>query len=96
MIAFSDEKVAVKCGSLKAVAALSFVCVILPSALSHASCPVDQVIVSGRVENAPAKGSVRVQLVYSNGKRGDSAEATLEPTRSASRFHSLIRAAARR
>ena len=77
MIAFSDEKVAVKCGSLKAAAALSFVCVI-SGALSHASCPVDQVIVSGRVEDAPAKGSVRVQLVYSNGKPGDSAEATLE------------------
>jgi len=63
MIGFSDERVAVKYGSLKTVAALSFVWVILSGALSHASCPVDHVIVSGRVENAPAKGSVRVQVV---------------------------------
>jgi hypothetical protein len=78
MIAFSDERFAVNYVSLKAVAALSFICVILSGARSHASCPVDQVIVSGRVENAPAKVSVRVQLVYSNGKPADSAEATLE------------------
>ncbi|MFZ0770982.1 MAG: hypothetical protein WCA49_22970 [Candidatus Sulfotelmatobacter sp.] len=49
-----------------------------PGAFLHASCPVDEVIVSGRVENAPVKGSVRVQLVYPNHKAGDSAEATLD------------------
>jgi hypothetical protein len=65
-------------GAPRAFASMLFGCAMLMCAFSHASCPVDEVIVSGRVEDAPAKASVRVQLIYSNGKPGDSAEATLD------------------
>ena len=43
-------------------------------------CLVDEIVVSGRVENAPVKGGVRVQLLYPNHNAGDSAEVTLGPS----------------
>jgi hypothetical protein len=45
---------------------------------AYSSCPVDEVIVTGRIADAPAGGGIRVQLIYSNQKVGDSTEATLD------------------
>jgi hypothetical protein len=46
--------------------------------LARAECRVDTVIVRGRVEHAPPKAKVRVELVYAKEQVGDSGEATLE------------------
>jgi hypothetical protein len=65
-------------GTLKTIAPLMFICAIAPVTLSYALCSVDEVIVSGRVDHAPVESSIRVQLIYSNQKAGDSAELTLD------------------
>jgi hypothetical protein len=65
-------------GPFKKLARLIFIYAIPSGTLCYASCSVDEVIVNGQVENAPLKGTVRVQLVYSNQKVGDSAELTLD------------------
>jgi len=46
---------------------------------AHAQCPVDTIIVKGRVEHPIAKNEyrVRVQLVYPKHKPGESAEVTV-------------------
>jgi hypothetical protein len=49
--------------------------------LTVAECPVDEVMVKGRVENRPDKGRVRVELVYSNHTPGDSGDTTLDGAR---------------
>jgi len=48
--------------------------------VAHAQCPVDTIIVKGRVEHPIAKNDyrVRVQLVYPKHKPGESGEVTLE------------------
>jgi hypothetical protein len=43
--------------------------------LGHALCPVDVVVVKGRVVQAPSNSTVRVQLVYPGKLGGDSGEA---------------------
>lgn len=48
------------------------------SLLAFAQCPVDTVLVKGRVETAAAHAKVRVQLLYAKGKRGESGEVTVE------------------
>ena len=65
-------------GAFRFLAVRLSICVIFAGAFLHAICPVDEIVVSGRVENAPVKSSVRVQLLYPNHKAGDSAEVTLE------------------
>ena len=48
-------------------------------AVARAQCPVDTIVVKGRVvENSNAHSKVRVQLVYPKEKPGESAEATVE------------------
>ncbi len=48
------------------------------SAVAFAQCPIDTIVVKGRVEN-PAPGSkVRIQLFYANDQPGPSAEAEPE------------------
>ena len=47
-------------------------------ALAHAECPVDTIVVKGRVEHAPTNAKIHVQLVYAKKRGGDSAEATLQ------------------
>lgn len=55
-------------------AASLLICVI-----AHAQCPVNTVIVKGRVAgNMNAHSKVRVQLVYPKGKPGEAGEVTLE------------------
>jgi hypothetical protein len=46
--------------------------------IARAQCPVNTVIVKGRVENASAHSQVRVQLVYPKDKPGESGEVTVE------------------
>jgi hypothetical protein len=50
------------------------------SSVAFSQCSVDVVIVNGRVERAPRKGIVRVQLVFPKQKQkmGESGEVTLE------------------
>jgi hypothetical protein len=43
---------------------------------AHAWCPVDVVVVKGRVDHAPRNAKVHVQLVYPATLGGDSGEAT--------------------
>ena len=45
---------------------------------AHAGCPVDTVIVRGRVNHAPRNAKVRVQLVFAKEQLGDSGETTIE------------------
>ena len=45
---------------------------------THAQCPVDTIVVKGRVENANSHSTVRVQLVFPKHKPGESGEVTLE------------------
>ena len=48
------------------------------SVCALAKCPVDYIVVKGRVENANAHSTVRVQLVFPKHKPGESGEATVE------------------
>ncbi|HVN19271.1 MAG TPA: hypothetical protein VMU05_10875, partial [Dongiaceae bacterium] len=52
--------------------------VVLGFAIAHAQCPVDTVIVKGRVEQAPHNSRVRAQLIFGKDQPGASAEASLE------------------
>jgi hypothetical protein len=80
MIALLDERFAMSYGALKTLAGILSICTIFSCAFSHARCSVDVVIVNGRVEHAPRKGIVRVQLVYPKQKQemGESGEVTVE------------------
>src|ERR1700682_4422774 len=66
------------CGAFKALAGILSICSISAGAFSQ--CSVDVVVVKGRVENAPRKGLVRVQLVYPKQKQkmGESGDVTVE------------------
>jgi hypothetical protein len=79
MIALSDERFAMFYGAFKALAGILSICTIFSGAL-HAWCPVDVVMVNGRVEHAPRKSIVRVQLVYPKQKQemGESGDVTVE------------------
>ena len=46
--------------------------------IAQSQCPVNSVIVKGRVENATANNKVRVQLVYPKERPGESGEVTVE------------------
>jgi hypothetical protein len=48
--------------------------------LAHAQCPVDTIIVKGRIEHPTAKNAyrVRVQLIYPKHKPGEAGEVTVE------------------
>jgi hypothetical protein len=78
MIALSDERFAMLYSALKALAGILSICSISAGAFSQ--CSVDVVVVKGRVENAPSKGIVRVQLVYPKQKQemGESGDVTVE------------------
>jgi hypothetical protein len=78
MIAVLDERFAMIYGAFKTLAGILSICAISTGAFSQ--CSVDFVIVNGRVEHAPRKGIVRVQLVYPKQKRkmGESGEVTVE------------------
>ena len=46
--------------------------------VAHAWCGTDVVIIKGRVERSPRRAMVRVQLVFSKQKLGESGEVTVE------------------
>jgi hypothetical protein len=48
------------------------------SVCAHAQCPVDSIVVKGRVENATPHSTVRVQLVFPKHKPGESGKVTVE------------------
>jgi hypothetical protein len=64
--------------AFKALAGILSICAVCSATFSHASCSFDVVIVKGRVEEAPPKSRVRVQLVYPNQKSGESGEVTVD------------------
>jgi hypothetical protein len=55
--------------------------VLITGATGHAACPINTIIVKGRVEHAPGNAKVRVQLLYPNKLTGDSGETTVEEGR---------------
>jgi len=48
-------------GAFRFLAVRLSICVIFAGPFLHAICQVDEIVVSGRLENAPVKSSVRVQ-----------------------------------
>jgi hypothetical protein len=69
--------------TIKTCAALffvSFLLALMTGSVAHAQqCPVNSILIKGRVEHAPRHPSVRVQLIYSpdlhkSGKHGDYAD----------------------
>jgi hypothetical protein len=58
---------------------LYFFCAIpMTIAFVHAQCPVNTVMVRGRVENPKPNSKIQVQLVYAKQQPAESAEANLE------------------
>lgn len=55
--------------------------VLVTCGLASAECPVDEVMVKGRVENRPDNGKVRVELVYPNHMPGESGDTNLDDAR---------------
>ncbi len=54
------------------------VCMVIACAIGLAECPVDTVIVKGRVEHTPRDAKVRVQLIYAKDVAGESGEVSVE------------------
>jgi|SRR5579863_5362389 len=53
-------------------------CSLAFTAIVHAQCPVNSVIVKGHVENPTADSKIRVELVYPKNRPGEAGETTLE------------------
>jgi len=62
----------------KALIGTLSICVISSGAFLRAECPIDTIIVNGRVENAPRKAMVKVQLIYPKSRIGESGDVTFE------------------
>ena len=65
-------------GVFKALIGTLSICVISSGALLHAGCSIDTIIVNGKVEHAPRKGIVKVQLIYPKDKIGESGDVTVD------------------
>ena len=65
-------------GVFKALFGTLCVCLISSGALLRAECSIDTIIVHGRIEHAPRKAIVKVQLVYPKGRIGESGDITVE------------------
>jgi hypothetical protein len=65
-------------GVFKALIGTLFVCLISSGTLLCAECSIDTIIVHGRIEDAPRKAMVKVQLVYAKGRIGESGDITVE------------------
>jgi hypothetical protein len=78
MIARLGERFAMIYGAFKRLTGMLSICTIFAGAFSHASCPIDVVIVKGRIEHPPRRGLVRVQLFYPKQKLGESGDVTVE------------------
>ena len=65
-------------GVFKTLIGTLSICVISSGAFLRAECSIDTIIVNGRVEHAPRKGIVKVQLIYPKDKIGESGDVTVE------------------
>jgi len=65
-------------GVFKVLVGILCICVISSGGFLLAECSIDTIIVNGQVEHAPRKGKVKVQLIYSNGRIGESGDVTVE------------------
>ena len=65
-------------GMLKILIGTLSICVISSGAFLHAECSIDTIIVNGRVEHAPRKGIVKIQLIYPKDKIGESGDVTVD------------------
>jgi hypothetical protein len=65
-------------GVVKALIGTLSVCLACSGIFSHAECSIDTIIVNGRVEHAPRKGIVKVQLIYPKDKIGESGDVIFE------------------
>jgi len=65
-------------GVFKALVGVLSICAISSGTFSSALCSIDSIMVNGRVENAPPKATVKVQLIYPKGKIGESGDVTVE------------------
>jgi hypothetical protein len=52
-----------------------------PFAFAQPVCPVDQIVVRGRIDHPPSNAKVRVQLVYAKNMPGESGDITPETER---------------
>ena len=73
-------------GVLKALVGTLSICVTCSGVFSHAECSIDTIIVNGRVEHAPRKGIVKVQLIYPRIKSVNRATLSLKMSPFAFRF----------
>ena len=66
-------------GVFKVLIGILCICVISSGAfLRAAECSIDTIIVNGKVEHAPRKGIVKVQLIYPKDKIGESGDVTVD------------------
>lgn len=54
------------------------IAILIMASGTFAQCPVDTVMIRGRVENAPPNARIRVRLVYAKQRGGDAGETGLE------------------
>jgi hypothetical protein len=64
-------------GATRTLAGL-FCVSLLAARIAHADCPINTVILKGRVEHASRDARVRVQLLYSKDLPGESGETSVE------------------
>jgi hypothetical protein len=62
----------------KALVGAISICAISSGAFLHAECSVGIIEVTGRVEQAPRNGRVKVQLIFPKDKIGESGDVTVE------------------
>lgn len=65
-------------GLFKALIGILGICAISSGTFLLAECPFDTIIVNGQVERAPREGIVKVQLIYSKDKIGESGDVRIE------------------
>jgi hypothetical protein len=51
---------------------------LIGGAIAFADCPVDTIVMKGRVDHAPGNARVRAQLIYAKDAPGESAEVPVE------------------
>src|SRR3979409_1786325 len=73
-----ERRFAMVYGVFKILIGILCICVISSGAFLHATCSIDTIIVNGRVEHAPRKGIVKVQLIYPKDKIGESGDVSVE------------------
>jgi len=65
-------------GVFKVLVGILCICVTSSGGFLLAECSIDTIIVNGKVEHAPRKGIVKVQLIYPKDKIGESGDVTVD------------------